>query len=246
MRAAPFSTLRRTYPRGTSLGLHAHREAQLIFALSGTMQVHTEAGRWLVPPQLAVWAPPRLAHALDMLGDVALWTIYFDEKACHDWAPSQTLDRAFALQVTPLLRELIQALFGCEAGSERARLIAPLILHELTEIPDAPTFLPLPASPSGRRVAEIILADPAARPDIDALARRAGSSARSLSRLFPHETGLTFKAWSQRARIVGAIDRLSSGASIRQAAHHAGFAAPAAFAHAFRQVTGRTPSDFLK
>lgn len=245
MQPAPFNTLRRFYPRGTALGLHAHREAQLIFAISGTMQVRTETGRWLVPPQLAVWAPPRLAHALDMLADIEMWTIYFDEQACRDWAPSQALDRAFALQVTPLLRELIQALFGCEAGSERARLIAPLILHELTETPDAPTFLPLPASATGRRVAEITLSNPAMLLDIDELARRAGSSARSISRLFPHETGLTFKAWRQRARIVGAIDRLSAGNSIGQVAHQAGFASAAAFAHAFKQVTGQTPSGFL-
>jgi AraC-like DNA-binding protein len=243
---APFSTLRRIYTRGTALGLHAHREAQLIFAVSGTMQVRTESGRWLVPPQLAVWVPPRLSHALDMVADVEMWTVYFEAAACRLWAPAQMLKRAFALQVTPLLRALIVTLFGCEPGSERAELIARLILHELTETPDAPTFLPLPSGGAGRRVADIALGDPAARLSIDEIARRAGTSARSISRLFPDETGLTYKAWRQRARIVGAIDRLSAGASIAQAAHHAGFAGAAAFAHAFRQVTGQTPSGFLK
>lgn len=245
MQQAPFSSLRRSYPRGTSLGFHAHREAQLLFATAGTMQVRTETGRWLVPPQLAVWAPPRLPHALDILGDVEMWSLYFDEQACRDWAPSQALGRAFALRVTPLLRELILALFGCEPDSERARRIAPLILHELTETPDAPTFLPLPASAIGRRVADMTLSDPGMRLDIDDLARRAGSSARSISRLFPRETGLTYKAWRQRARIVGAIDRLSAGGAIGQVAHQAGFANAAAFAHAFKQVTGQTPSAFL-
>jgi AraC-like DNA-binding protein len=240
-----FGTLRRSYPRGTRLGLHAHHEAQLIFAVSGTMQVHTETGRWLVPPQLAVWAPARLPHALDMLAPVEMWSVYYDAQACRDWAPGRSLDRAFALRVTPLLRALIVTLFETAADSDKAELIVRLILHELTASPDAPTFLPMPASPVGKRVADLTLADPAARLDMDELARRAATSARTISRLFPTETGLTFKAWRQRARIVAAIDGLSTGASVREVAAGAGFASTAAFSFAFRQVTGMTAGSFL-
>jgi AraC-like DNA-binding protein len=234
------------YPRGSRLGFHAHREAQLLFASSGTMQVHTEGGRWLVPPQLAVWVPARRAHALDALSDVEMWTIYYDERACHRWAPAAALDREFALRVTPLLRDLILALFDTTAHGEKAELIVRLILHELTETEDAPTFLPLPDSDIGRRVAELALADPGARVDLTALARRAATSPRTISRLFPRETGLTFKAWRHRARIVAAIDRLSGGATIAQAVSYGGFASTAAFAFAFRRVTGMTAGQFLR
>ena len=241
----PFRTLRGTKTRGTTVALHAHDEAQLIFAASGTMQVYTTSGRWLVPPQLAVWVPVGVPHRVDVLSDTEHWMIYWHLSASRAWAPSRSLDRAFALRVTPLLRELIFAAFEAGATPDKTELVVRLILHELTETPDAPTFLPLPVSAIGRRVADMAVADARGRLDIGELASRAATSVRTISRLFPVETGLTYKAWRQRARIVLAIDQLSAGSAISQVAAHAGFASTAAFCFAFRQVTRMTPTTFL-
>jgi AraC-like DNA-binding protein len=238
-------TLRSARPRGAAVALHAHPEAQLIFAVSGTMQVHTESGRWLVPPQLAVWAPAGVPHRTDMLSDTQLWMLFWSPSACRKWAPSKSLDRAFALRVTPLLRELILAAFDVDAAPEKTELVARLILQELTETPDAPTFLPLPTSVIGRRVADLAVGDLRMRLDIAELASRAATSVRTISRLFPAETGLTLKAWRQRARIVQAIDQLSGGSSISQVAAHTGFASTTAFSFAFRHVTGLSPGSFV-
>jgi AraC-like DNA-binding protein len=241
----PFRTLRGSKPRGATVELHAHDEAQLLFAASGTMQIYTETGAWLVPPQLAVWLPARLPHRIDVLADAECWMIYWQPAASRTWAPSASLDRAFALRVTPLLRELIFAAFEEDATPDKTELVVRLVLHALIETPDAPTFLPLPASAIGRRVADLALADPQRRLDVGELASRAATSVRTISRLFPAETGLTFKAWRQRARIVLAIDQLAKGGAISQVAARAGFASTAAFCFAFRQVTRVTPGSFL-
>ena len=74
---------------------------------------------------------------------------------------------------------------------------------------------------------------------------RGATSVRTISRLFPAETGLTYKAWRQRARIVLAMDRLCAGGAVSQVAVQAGFASTAAFCFAFRQVTRTTPTLFL-
>ena len=165
--------------------------------------------------------------------------------ALQAWAPPASLDRVFALRVTPLLRELIFTAFQEDATAERTELVVRLILHELTETPDAPTFLPLPASTIGQRVADLAFADAGNQLDISDLADRAATSVRTISRLFPAETGLTYKAWRQRARIVLAMDQLSAGTPINQVAARAGFASTAAFCFAFRQVTSMTPTSFL-
>lgn len=240
-----FRTLRGLKARGAVAGSHVHDEAQLIFAASGTMQVTTSSGRWLVPPQLAVWVPAGVPHRNEMLSDTEQWMIYWLAPAARAWAPSKLLDRAFALRVTPLLRELIFAVFDARANPDKAELLARLILHELTETPDAPTFLPLPSSVIGRRVADLVLADPWRQPGIDEISCRAATSARTVSRLFPAETGLTYKAWRQRARIVLAIEQLSRGKAIAEVAVETGFASTAAFSFAFRQVTAMTPTAFL-
>lgn len=225
--------------------LHDHGEAQLIFAASGTLQVYTATGRWLVPPQLAVWVPARMPHRVEVISDVEHRMIYWHPAALRAWLPAASLDRAFALKVTPLLRELIPVAFADDATAEKTELVVRLILHELTEVPDAPTFLPLPTSAIGRRVADLALADAQGRLDIGDLASRAATSVRTVSRLFPAETGLTYKTWRQRARIVLAIDRMSAGGTISQVAAQAGFAGTAAFCYAFRQVTRMTPTAFL-
>ena len=241
----PFRIVRATKPRGTGAALHGHHEAQLIFAASGTMQVYTASGRWLVPPQLAVWVPGGVLHGVDVLSESEHCMIYWQPSAVRDWAPPASLDRAFALRVTPLLRELIFAAIGADCSPDKTGLVVRLILHELTETPDAPTFLPLPASVIGRRVADLALADGRSQLDIDELASRAATSIRTISRLFPVETGLTYKAWRQRARIVLAIDQISAGNAITQVAAHIGFASTAAFSFAFRQVTNMTPTAFF-
>src|SRR5262249_55731883 len=91
-----------------------------------------------------------------------------------------------------------------------------------------------------------LLRNPADDRDIDALARVAGVSGRTLSRMFPHETQLTFKVWRQRARIIAAIEMLGQPRqSIKRVATRLGFSSTAAFSFAFRQVTGQTPTAFL-
>ena len=64
--------------KGTRLAPHMHQESQLVYAAAGTMQVTTPKGRWLVPPDRAVWVPARLGHAIDVLADIEMRMLYFD------------------------------------------------------------------------------------------------------------------------------------------------------------------------
>lgn len=245
MPARPFTVSRGAKRRGMGLPMHAHDEAQLTFAASGMVQVHTGEGRWLVPPQLAVWIPAGVAHRVEVLTDAELWMVHWQPSAARAWAPSMPLGRTFALRITPLLRSLLDAAFAADAGREKVELVVRLMLHELTETADAPTFLPLPTSAVGRRVADLALDDHGNALDVAELASRAATSVRTVSRLFPAETGLTFKAWRQRARIVQAMDRLGRGKAIARISAELGFASTAAFSCAFRQVTAMTPTTFL-
>ena len=247
MQSLPFTIHQGSKPRGEALPRHVHDHAQLTFCAAGTVQVHTDDGRWLVPPQLAVWVPAGVSHRVEMLTDAELWMLHWQMPALQAWAPSTLLARgAFALRITPLFRPLLDAASIAGASPQKTELVARLMLHELTETADAPTFLPWPTSRSGRRLAELAFRDSQNGLDLDELASRAATSVRSASRVFPAETGLTFKAWRQRARIVHAIDLLGRGRSIAQVSAQVGFARTAAFSHAFRTVTAMTPSEFLR
>jgi AraC-like DNA-binding protein len=234
------------YKKGVRLDTHVHREAQLVYAAKGTMQVTTPRGRWLVPPDRAVWVPARLAHAIDVLADIDMRTLYFDLKWLGRKKLNSSLDSEFVVRVSRLLHESILALFDERNDAERTALLIRLAMLELHRAEDSTTFIPLPQEPRCRRAAEIVLGDPAALHEIDTLARKVGTSARTLSRLFSSETQLSFKSWCQRARIAAAIEKLSTkaGVSVKQIAREFGYASVPAFSHAFRQVTGKTPTEF--
>ena len=242
-----FTVYKGIKPSGMAMPMHAHGDAQLTFAASGMVQVHTADGRWLVPPQLAVWVPAGVSHRVEALTDAELWMVHWQQSAVLQWAPSILLERgAFALRITPLLRALLAASFASDLEAAKAELVVRLMLHELTEMADAPTFLPWPTSAAGLRLAEAAFKDHQNRLSFSELASRAAVSVRSASRLFPAETGLTFKAWRQRARIVRAMDLLGRGDAISRVSTKSGFASTAAFSSAFRQVAAMAPTEFLE
>src|SRR5437868_10739907 len=234
------------YRKGVRLEPHMHREAQLVYAARGTMQVTTPKGRWLVPPDRAVWVPALLPHAIDVLADIEMRTLYFDLAWLKREQRSASLTAEFVVRVSPLLHQAILALFDDHTTPERTALLVKLAMLELHQAEDSATFIPLPHEPRCRRAADIVLADLTGDHEIERLAHAVGTSARTLSRLFAAETQLSFKSWCQRARIAAAIEKLSTDAnvSVKQLASDLGYASVPAFSHAFRQVTGKTPTAF--
>jgi AraC-like DNA-binding protein len=238
----------RHYKKGAGIDTHMHREAQLVYAARGMMQVTTPKGRWLVPPDRAVWVPARLEHSIDVLADIDMRTLYFDLAWLAREQRSASLNAEFVVRVSPLLHQAILALFDGRDDPGRTRLLVGLAVLELHHAEDSTTFIPLPQEPRCRRAADIVLGDPTGSHEIETLARAVGASARTLSRLFSAETQLSFKSWCQRARIAAAIERLSleANVSVKQLASDLGYASVSAFSHAFRQVTGKTPTEFAE
>src|SRR5271154_7104214 len=121
----------RHYKKGVRLDTHMHREAQLVYAARGTMQVTTPRGRWLVPPDRAVWVPALSEHAIDVLADIDMRTLYFDLAWLAGEKRSDSLGSEFVVRVSRLLHETILALFDGRNDSERTGLLVRLALLEL-------------------------------------------------------------------------------------------------------------------
>src|SRR6201985_1738883 len=121
----------RHYKKGVRLDPHMHREAQLVYAARGTMQVTTPKGRWLVPPDRAVWVPALSEHSIDVLADIEMRTLYFE----LDWLEREPrrhrLRDEFVVRVSPLLHQTILALFDDRNDRERTGLLLRLAMMEL-------------------------------------------------------------------------------------------------------------------
>src|SRR5215475_15369739 len=107
------------YKKGVRLDTHMHRESQLVYAARGTMQVTTPKGRWLVPPDRAVWVPAGFVHAIDVLADIEMRTLYFDLAWLKRERRGAGLTSEFVVQVSPLLHQAILSLFDKDNEPER-------------------------------------------------------------------------------------------------------------------------------
>jgi AraC-like DNA-binding protein len=76
-------------------------------------------------------------------------------------------------------------------------------------------------------------------------AAAAGMNASAFSRYFTLKVGIPFSHALRALRIERAVDRLyRSDVSISTLSEIAGYSSPNAFARAFKNVTGRTPTEF--
>ena len=228
------------YPPGAKLPVHHHDWAQLIYASSGVMSVHTEAGAWVVPAQRAVWVPAETPHRIDMSGPVAMRTLYLSPAL----AP---LKQCAVLNVAPLLRELIlHAVERAPLHADRPRemRIIDLILDQLEALPAAPLAVPAPRDPRAQRAAEWLRENPADGASLERIARRAGASKRTLERLFRRETGMSFGAWRQQLRLMQALELLAAGEPVTSVALAVGYESTSAFIARFREVLGTTPGRY--
>lgn len=229
---------------GHEIAPHSHERAQLIHATAGTMRVATDDSVWMVPPQRALWMPAGTRHGIVMLADVTMRTLYVREDAAR-FMP----DMCSVIPVSPLLRELIvratELPLRYDENGPAGHLVA-LILAELRDQQSLPLQLPMPREPRLRAVCQALIDDPGDQRPLEDWAEVAHASPRTLARLFQNETGLTFGAWRQQARVLEAMGRLGSGEPVTQVALDLGYESVSAFSAMFRRAAGTSPSGYRR
>ncbi|WP_240757079.1 AraC family transcriptional regulator [Roseicella aquatilis] len=237
----PLAGFTRDYADGDCVPRHVHERAQLLYATRGIMRIATDAAGFVVPPGRALWVPAAVPHVTAMQGPVAMRALFLRADAARAGPAGVTV-----LAVSPLLRELILAacsepLEWDEAG--RGGHLAALILDEIARAPSLPLGLPALRDPRLRRLAEALRADPARDAGMEEWAAACGASARTLTRLFRRETGMSFGRWRQMLRLSEAAALLAQGMPPARAAAAVGYASAPAFGAAFRAAFGTTPGS---
>jgi AraC-like DNA-binding protein len=87
--------------------------------------------------------------------------------------------------------------------------------------------------------------EPGQPADLGAIASQAALSERSFERHFQAETGLSFRAWRQQARLLKAVEWLSLGLQVGAVSDRLGYEQPSAFVASFRKAFGVTPSKYF-
>jgi len=236
------------YARAESLGAgswttrHQHDWVQFSYAISGVLGVYTREGSYFAPPQWGVWIPADAEHEVVTSMQAEMRSLYVRRDACP-WAPEQCR----VLEVTPLARELIKqfCLFPAdypEGDSAEARLVA-VLLDQLRMLPEVGFSLPLPRHPGLLALCNGLIAAPDQPQTLQQWARELGCSEKTLMRLFQRETGLSFRNWRQRMRLLSSLALLEAGESVTEAALGCGYDSTSAYIAAFKQLFGATPGE---
>ncbi|MGO4332431.1 helix-turn-helix domain-containing protein [Cupriavidus sp. 2TAF22] len=240
----PVGGMARALPDRFYIDYHSHPRAQLIYAYSGAILVTTGMGSWVVPPQRAVWVPGDVRHAMQACGEVEMRTVYVREDA----VPSE-LTTCCVVAVPPLLRELVSEMVRMPVDYEengRDGLVAGLLLQEMRPLSVVPLHLPMPKDARLAKICARIVADPSDETSVEAWSRSVGASDRTIIRLFPEETGLTFSRWKQQARLMAAVRLLAQGRHVTDIALQLGYESPSAFSAMFRRALGMTPTEYFR
>lgn len=233
---------------GTVTPWHSHGHHQLLYAAAGLQHLEAAGGQWLLPPQRAALIPPQTLHRVWVRRATSLRTVYF--------APGMLREAPADITVFPvdaLAREMVLYAMRWGPGCGALDALAEAFLRSLALLTvqwatgAVPLKLPAARSPALRRAMAHALENLGGGADLEAAARAAGVSPRTLNRRFQSEAGTTWREFVHHARMTRAMELLADPSfNTTQAALEVGFASPGAFTRAFAAFAGELPSRYRR
>lgn len=121
-----------------------------------------------------------------------------------------------------------------------------VLLDQLARLPEVGFSLPLPRHPRLLGLCSELIENPSQSITLQGWAERLGMSEKTVMRLFQRETGLSFRGWRQRARLLSSLSALEEGESVTNTALSCGYDSTSAFIAAFKSLFGFTPGELFK
>jgi AraC-like DNA-binding protein len=219
---------------------HAHPTHELLWNATGFSELTVGRRTWTVSPTLGMWLPAGTVHR----GYAPAGTRYCTAQFSVTAAPALA-EGPVAVEITPLLRALLERLDDAALAPESLRLTEAMLIdvlrpaaHELlVDMPTQGVLAPIVAA---------LDRDPGDERGLPAWAELAGVSVRTLSRAFRDETGMSFSDWIARLRAQRAIAMLAAGIHPVDVAERVGYRSVSAFGAALRRTTGLTPGAFRR
>jgi len=227
-------------PTGTAFDWHTHEDHQLAWAVNGVLTIRSETTAWVLPPSRALWIPAGVRHETLSEGTATMRASYVRPSTCSiEWT------ECTPVSVTPLVAELIGFLESLDLETSQRDHAASLLVELLEPVATSTIDVRVPSDERARRVALLLIDNPADSRTLSSWGDEVGASARTLARTFQSETGLPFGRWRALLRIRAAMSALATGESVGNVANLVGYESVSAFVAAFRRETGVTPSAYF-
>ncbi|GAA4202083.1 AraC family transcriptional regulator [Actinocatenispora rupis] len=218
----------------------------LLCASAGTLRLEAQGQAWLLPPARAALIEADRPIRVSMARPVTTASVLFDTRFAP--APPAPLT---VFDLNPLARALLTECGTWGESDEPLPAYAETMFGALAAVTwrlarqPSPVVVPSGRSPELRRA--LVLTGQRLGDDVrfEDVADDVGLAPRSLARRFADETGMTWRAVLRRMRILAAIEELAAGdAPVTTIAYQVGYASLSAFNAAFRELTGRTPTEY--
>jgi AraC-like DNA-binding protein len=226
------------------------------------IQLTVDRGTYIVPPSRALWIPPGVEHAVTMVEDAEMRTLYFHQPRGRCGPQALGMRAAAAeqaqwrqcrvLEASDLLRAVVREMpttpddgaAPTAATLLRERHLSALLCDELARAAPVRLGVDLPHDKRLRQLCEAVLADPTRHTTLEAWACDSGASLRTVARLFRTELGSTFTQWRQQVILAKAVSLAAGRMPMGQIAAELGYS-PSAFSAMVRKSVGQPPGQFL-
>jgi AraC-like DNA-binding protein/quercetin dioxygenase-like cupin family protein len=238
---------------------HHHAFAQIALSATGVVRMTMADGSFIVPPSRALWIPPGVEHAVTVVEDAELLTLYLHQPRGR-FGPqvARALDTPWrqcrVLEVSQLMRALALELdarpdangFALSADElQREKRLSALLFDELRRARPVPLGIALPRDKRLRALCEAVLDDPVRHTTLQGWASGAGASPRTVARLFRSELRTSFAQWRQQVLLARAVTLAARKLPMARIAAELGYTSASAFSAMVRRSVGVPPSRFL-
>jgi AraC-like DNA-binding protein len=228
-------------PSELSVGQH-----YLLCSSRGALRLEAHGNMWVLPPARAALIGAGEVIQVAIPQPVTTSSVLFDPGfAPPPPAPLTVFD------LSPLARALVTECVAWPDAQEPLPTYARSVFGALAAVAwrlaEHPSPVTVPAGQSLELRRALALTDDRLAVELrfEDVAHEVGLAPRSLARRFEEECGMTWSAVVRRMRVLRAIEKLAMNEnSVTAIAHAVGYTSLSAFNAAFRDLTGRTPTQY--
>jgi AraC-like DNA-binding protein len=227
---------------------HSHDWDQLIYAVSGLLEVSSSKGQHLLPPGQAVWIPANQRHSIATLNGAKLRSVHVEKGLISQFSAEINV-----LKVDELVRLLIAKASRFpfnEAGHKSLSAAQVRLLHVLSDqiatLEKMPLCLPMSDDPLLSPILAWQQAHLDGHKSLQQWSLELGASSKTIARRFESQLGISFSRWREQLKLHKAIGWLSENRSVTYVALSLGYESLPAFIVMFKRHTGTTPGKFIK
>ncbi|MGJ7514039.1 AraC family transcriptional regulator [Pseudomonas baetica] len=223
---------------------HQHPWGTLEYSAHGVLHMEIGGGRFMSPPQYAVWVPPETEHSFYSNQPINYRAVCLAPALCRD-LPAQ----ACTLAISDILKAILKDFAARDVKipeRDADQRLAQVLVDQLKQAPVHECYLPYASSAGLLGILEALQNEPGDNRLLADWAALIHVSERTLARQFVRELGMSFGEWRQRLRFLAAIEALDNQRSIQDIAFDLGYSTGSAFIAMFQRQAGCTPEQYRR